>query len=183
MSPQFSARIRATAGLVLAGLIASVVFHGCEGSGTQTTTGKGVEGSLVDHHGRPINGATIKILPIHYGANRIGDAEDSSGVIAVTTDQNGRYFISDLEVGVYNLIGTDAERKSAVLIPKVKYIEQALDLGIGEAVAAVIAPPGRIVLEKLHISPALRAFHFIYRIFFPVLGILSRTFHVMVLLI
>lgn len=116
-------------GLAACGFAAWLAMAGCDGSATQTTTGKGIEGVLVDAKGNPVSGATVQAWPAAYGPVRGGPARDSAQAVSVRTDERGHYAISDLEVGVYNLFGADASRHTAVLIPRVKYLEQAADLG------------------------------------------------------
>lgn len=127
-------------GLAACGFAAWLAMAGCDGSATQTTTGKGLEGVLVDAHGNPVGGATVKAWPAAYGPIRPGMSQDSSQAVSTRTDEQGRYAISDLEVGVYNLFGTSASNQATVLIPRVKYLEQAADLGID-----TLKEPGTII--------------------------------------
>jgi len=113
--------------LAACGFAVWLAMSGCDGSATQTTTGKGIEGILVDTHGNPVNGATVRAWPSGYGPIR--GAQDSGSAVSVRTDEKGQYAISDLEVGLYNLIGANPSDRATVLIPRVRYLEQATDLG------------------------------------------------------
>jgi hypothetical protein len=129
MSQSHLARTRTDLGLAACGCAAWLALAGCEGSATQTTTGKGIEGVLVDAHGNPVGGADVKVWPSAYGPSHAGRALDSAQAASARTDEHGHYAISDLEVGVYNVFGADPANHATVLIPRVKYLEQAADLG------------------------------------------------------
>lgn len=116
-------------GLAGCGFAVWLAMAGCEGSATQTTTGKGIQGVLVDTRGNPVGGATVRAWPAAYGPIRAGMPQDSGQAVSVRTDEHGRYAIADLEVGVYNLFGANPSNRATVLIPRVKYLEQTADLG------------------------------------------------------
>jgi hypothetical protein len=140
MSPSRRFRTRTAPALAASGFAAWLAMAGCEGSATQTTTGKAIEGVLVDSHGDPVDGATVEAWPAAYGPSRGGMPRDSAQTVAVRTDASGHYAMTGLEAGVYNLFGADPSNRAAVLIPRVKYLEQAADLGID-----TLKAPGAIV--------------------------------------
>jgi hypothetical protein len=122
------------------GYAAWLALAGCEGSATQTTTGKGIEGILVDSHGDPVSGATVQAWPAASGPVRGGSAQNDANALSARTDEHGHYAIADLEVGIYNVFGADPSNHAAVLIPRVKYLERAADLGID-----TLKAPGTII--------------------------------------
>jgi len=117
-------------GLAACGFAVWLAMAGCDGSATQTTTstGKGIQGVLVDARGNPVGGATVKAWPAGYGPVHAG-MQDSAQAATTRTDEKGHYAMNDLEVGVYNLFGANPSNHATVLIPRVKYLEQAADLG------------------------------------------------------
>jgi len=143
-------------GLAACGFAAWLALAGCEGSATQTTTGKGIEGVLVDPHGNPVSGATVKAWPAAYGPIRGGAAQGSAPAVSARTDERGHYALTDLEAGVYNLFGADASNHATVLIPRVKYLEQAADLGID-----TLQAPG-VILGQVRVDGAVPPLAFCY---------------------
>ncbi|MBW8888415.1 MAG: carboxypeptidase regulatory-like domain-containing protein [Fibrobacteres bacterium] len=131
-------------GLAGCGFAAWLAIGGCDGSATQTTSGsttsKAIEGVLVDSRGNPVNGATVKAWPAAYGPILAGSIQDSALAVTAHTDERGHYSISGLEVGVYNLFGANPSDRATVLIPRVKYLEQAADLGTD-----TLKAPGAII--------------------------------------
>src|SRR5688500_4821642 len=109
-----------------AGLSAALLFNGCEGSATQTTTGQGLHGTLVDIHGKPVPGARVKAWPAASGPNGLPNRPDSLTPVLAETDGEGRYSLPTLEAGEYNLYGESRQGDASVLIPRVKYLEAAL---------------------------------------------------------
>ncbi len=122
---------RSTVGILALGLGSAVLalLGGCEGSATQTTTGQGLYGTLVDAHGTPVPGAHVKAWPANQAPNSVSKRLDSVNAVAVETDRDGKYSLRNLDVGVYNIYGETDPGQAAILIPKVKYLEVAQDLG------------------------------------------------------
>lgn len=127
------------------GLVASFLLYGCEGSATQTTTGQGLRGTLVDIHGKPVPGAQVKAWPAAFSPNGLLNRPDSLAAFQAETDAEGRYSLPDLEAGVYNLYGENRQGDASVLIPRVKYLETALEMGTD-----TLAPSGTITGKVLY---------------------------------
>jgi hypothetical protein len=137
----------------ISGLAASLILHGCEGSATQTTTEQGLHGTLVDIHGHPVPGAEIKAWPAASGPNGLPNRPDSLNASLAETDAEGRYSLSGLEAGVYNLYGESKQGDAAVLIPRVKYLESAIDLGT-DTLAPSGSITGKVLYEGSPVTPA-----------------------------
>ncbi len=112
----------------MGGFLAAALGLGCDGSATQTTTGKGISGTLVDTDGKPVADARVKAWPATFGPNGLGQNADSVQAATTMTDPQGRYSLANLEVGVYNIYGE--KNDGTVLIPRVKYLEADQSLGI-----------------------------------------------------
>lgn len=112
---------------LMGGVLAATLGIGCDGSATQTTTGKGISGTLVDIHGKPVAEAKVKAWPASNGPNGLGQNADSVHAATAMTDPQGRYSLANLEVGVYNIYGE--KNDGTVLIPRVKYLEADQSLG------------------------------------------------------
>lgn len=138
--------------LLAAGVSAPLLLGGCEGSATQTTTGQGLHGILVDTRGNPVSGAKVKAWPAASGPNGLPNHPDSLKAVSAETDGAGRYSLGGLEAGVYNLYGETPQGDASVLIPRVKYLEAAQDLG-----ADTLAPSGiitgKVTSEGKPLSP------------------------------
>jgi hypothetical protein len=78
---------------------------------------------------------------------------DSLNASLAETDAEGRYSLSGLEAGVYNLYGESKQGDAAVLIPRVKYLETALDLGT-DTLAPSGSITGKVLNEGSPVTPA-----------------------------
>ncbi len=127
------------AALIAAGLAASS-FWGCEGSATQTTNGQKLTGTLVDKSGHPVSGAMVNAWP--SGAILLGNPQSSNSAPAASgeTDAQGRYALTELAAGEYNVFGEQGHGVASVLIPRVSYLAMELDLGVD-----TLTPPGTII--------------------------------------
>lgn len=141
-------------GALAAGLSAALVLNGCEeGSATQTTTGQGLHGTLVDIHGKPVTGARVKAWPAASGPNGLPNRPDSLTATVAETDAQGRYALQGLEAGVYNLYGETDQGQASVLIPRVKYLEDAVDLGTDTLAESGIIR-GKVLADGRALTPA-----------------------------
>ncbi len=125
-------------------MAAIALLGGCEGSATQTTTGQGLYGTLVDTHGNPVPGAHVKAWPVNQAPNGVSKRIDSVQAVSVETDRDGKYSLVNLDVGVYNIYGEKDPGQGAILIPKVKYLELDQNLGT-DTLRAPGAIAGRVV--------------------------------------
>lgn len=126
--------------LLMAGLLA---LSGCEGSATQTTNGGFREGEmggiLVDRDGKPVADAKVQIWAAGAISPGIPGRPGNDPPEALT-DSEGRYKISDLAAGQYNLFGELGSGAATVLIPAVTMADSGLDLGVD-----TLKPPGKII--------------------------------------
>lgn len=134
-----------TARTVMEALLTAVLLAlwGCEGSATQTTNGGLIDGEmggiLVDRDGRPVADAKVQI----WAAGAISPGVPGRPVNdppEAVTDNGGRYKISDLAAGQYNLFGELGSGAAMVLIPAVTLGDSPLDLGVD-----TLKPPGKII--------------------------------------
>jgi len=126
------------AAALAAACCAAILLAGCEGSATQTTNSQHLHGTLVDRDGEAVSGATIKAWP--DGAIQSATGSARFPMAQATTDAEGRYALSELGAGRYNVFGEAGEGASSVLIPRVRYEGGDLDLGVD-----TLKPPGIVV--------------------------------------
>jgi CarboxypepD_reg-like domain len=126
--------------LIAAGLL---THGGCDGSATQTTNGGLHDGEmggvLVDREGRPVADAKVQI----WAAGSISPGVPGQTSIdppEAITDHLGRYKISHLASGEYNIFGEQGSGAATVLIPAIIMVNSGLDLGVD-----TLKPPGKIV--------------------------------------
>ena len=123
---------------VLIGAFSLIVLIQCShmqlaGSISETTNGK-VAGIIADKEG-PVEGATVKILPVDF--NPVHDS--LANAWQTTTDADGAYEVKNLTEGEYNLIAR--YKNSAVLIPFVRITAQDTNL---TAAPGLLEPTGSI---------------------------------------
>ncbi|MDB5051878.1 MAG: hypothetical protein JWO30_4949 [Fibrobacteres bacterium] len=110
--------------------------------GTETTNPNeedkpvpGLAGTLVDDYGKAAEGATVK-------AFQEGGGSAAKGVFdSVLTDSKGRYRLTGLPEGSYNLVGEDGKRNLAVYIPRIPYQGPKVSLNLG---VDTLRAPGQI---------------------------------------
>jgi hypothetical protein len=127
-------------GLVFTGAavgLAALAIGGCDGSATQTTNPPNLQGTLVDVEGNPVPGVRIQVWPSNHAHGQ--GSQNSEPAATAQTDAQGLYAISDLQSGEYNLFGATEQGASAILIPRIRYLAQELDLGTD-----TLMPPGAI---------------------------------------
>jgi hypothetical protein len=112
------------------GFSVALILGGCDGSATQTTTGQGLNGTLVDTQGNPVSGAQVKAWPIAASPNGLPNHPDSLNATLAQTDAQGHYSLTGLDAGLYNVFAEKGQGEATVFIPRIKYIEQVLDLGV-----------------------------------------------------
>lgn len=153
MATRYPSESLRAAGILAGVLAAAAILAGCEGSATQTTTGPGLSGTLVDGEGRPAAGAEVAA----WRSNSLSPIGPGSVPAAMTrTDARGRYLL-DLEAGTYNVFARDSGETRAAGIPGIEFASGELDLG-----ERALMPPGsvagRVTVDG---SPAGEAFCFI----------------------
>ncbi len=116
-----------------------LVLCGCEGSATQTTSGNGLHGILVDGEGKPVPGAHVKAWHVASSPNGLSKNVDAGFADSAVTDSLGHYSIQSLDVGVYNITGESGQGNATLFIPRVRYVDEAVDLG-----RDTLMPPGAI---------------------------------------
>ncbi len=111
------------------GFFSVLVLCGCEGSATQTTSGQGLHGILVDGEGKAVPGAHVKAWHVASSPNDLNNNVDAGIASSAETDSLGHYSIQGLDVGIYNISGEGGKKKSTLFIPRVRYVDAAVDLG------------------------------------------------------
>jgi CarboxypepD_reg-like domain len=124
--------------------IAFLSIHwGCDGSATQTTNGGLHDGEmggvLVDREGTPVADAKVQIWATGSISPGI-PGQTSIDPPEAITDHLGRYKITRLASGEYNIYGEQGSGAATVLIPGVTLANSGLDLGVD-----TLKPPGKIV--------------------------------------
>ena len=123
-------------------LLVSAWLQGCEGSATQTTTGPGVRGILVDSLGHPVAGAKVLAWAAGGDSSPLGGGAVPAAL--TRTDMRGAYVLSGLDAGEYAVFGEQAQGAASVLIPQVRYADHDLNLGTD-----TLLPPGSIAGKVL----------------------------------
>lgn len=121
--------------------VAALALAGCEGSATQTTNGGLKDGELggvlVDQQGYPVPNAKVQVWQANAVSTGVPGSDDPPEAL---TDKDGRYKVTDLPPGQYNVFGRHSGGISSVLIPSVEMAKLGLDLGVD-----TLKPPGKVV--------------------------------------
>lgn len=108
-----------------------------------------VAGILFDQDGKPVEGATVKVLPVDYipKGGLVKAAADSMAVRSVKTGPGGRYVLDSLPAGEYNILG-ELEGTYSYL-DSIAYSE-TLDSLPSDTLRAPGSLTGHVLLEPNH---------------------------------
>jgi hypothetical protein len=120
-------------------MVAILALAGClfQGEGRRTAGGgdpSAVRGNFVDPSGRPLKGVRVTAIP--KGVFRLAKSASSAAAAALPettwTDAEGRYSLTHLRSGEYNLVGEYGQGELAALVPDVRYADSAGSLEMGQ---------------------------------------------------
>ena len=119
------------AALALFALIGCILDGRRAGRGSEVENEVGVYGVLVDEAGKPVAGAKVKAKPAAAGVGKLGAAAAMPLNDSDLTDSKGRYSLTSLRKGDYDLLGLASAGDLVVLIPGIRVADSAKPVDVG----------------------------------------------------